>query len=95
MARNTSHRFRRACGSSAADGSSRKTISGSWISAHAMDSRWAWPPESFSALVFALSVSATSSNISSTRWAGVSYSAAKVASCSRAVSRSKNEVACS
>ncbi len=60
-----------------------------------MDSRCAWPPDSFSVLVPALSVRPTTSSISSARRAGIPYSEAKVASCSLAVSRSKNEDACS
>ncbi len=49
ICRSRSHRLRRACGSSAPVGSSRNTSSGSCTSAQAMDSRWAWPPDSFSA----------------------------------------------
>ena len=37
IACSTSHRLRRACGSSAAVGSSRKTTAGSWMSEHAID----------------------------------------------------------
>jgi hypothetical protein len=60
-----------------------------------MDSRWACPPESFSARVPALSVRPTNSSISSTRAAGMPYSEPNVASCSRAVSRSKKAEPCS
>ena len=63
ISRRTSHRLRRACGSSAAVGSSRNTTSGSWTSAQAMDRRCAWPPESFSTWTSALSSSPTSSSI--------------------------------
>ena len=51
VCRSRSHRFRRACGSSAPVGSSRKTSSGSCTSAQAIDSRCAWPPDSFSVRV--------------------------------------------
>jgi hypothetical protein len=60
-----------------------------------MDSRCAWPADSFSVRVPALSVRPTTSSISSARRAGIPYSEANVASCSLAVSRSKNEDACS
>ncbi len=83
--------MRRACGSSAAVGSSRKTTSGSWTSAQAIESRWAWPPERSSTRLSALSSSPTRSSHSSAASAPTPYSEAKVWICSRAVSRSKND----
>ena len=53
MARSRSHRFRRACGSSDPVGSSRNITSGRCTSAQAIESRCAWPPESFSVRVAA------------------------------------------
>src|SRR2546421_2865700 len=95
MSRSRSQRLRRACGSSAAVGSSRNTTSGPCTRAQAIESRCIWPPESFSVRVLALSVNATTSSISSALAGGTPYSAANVRICSRAVSRSKNEDACS
>src|SRR2546421_9395456 len=94
IARSRSHRLRRACGSSAAVGSSRNTSSGSWTSAQAIDSRCICPPESFSVRVSALSVSPTVSSISSALAGPVPYRDANVRICSRVVSRSKNDDAC-
>ena len=95
ICRSRSQRFRRACGSSAPVGSSRNSSSGPCTSAQAIDSRCAWPPESFSVRMPACSSRPTTPSISSARLAGTPYSEAKVCSCSRAVSRSKNDEACS
>src|SRR6266702_3097698 len=65
--RSRSHRFRRACGSRAPVGSSRKRSSGSCTSAQAMDRRWAWPPDSFSVRVPAWSSSPTTPSMLSAR----------------------------
>ena len=49
IARITSHRLRRACGSRPVVGSSRNTTSGSCTSASAIASRCCWPPDMSSA----------------------------------------------
>ena len=51
--RSRSHTNRRAAGSSPVVGSSRNSTSGSCISARAIITRWACPPENMSGLTFA------------------------------------------
>jgi hypothetical protein len=70
-------------------------MSGSWASAQAIDSRCRWPPDSLFSLVSALSDRPTSSSMSAAVPALTPYSEANVSSCSRAVSFSKNDDACS
>ncbi len=76
MPRISSQMARRACGSSPVVSSSRKTRSGSWISAKAMKRRCFWPPERFMNQVSRLSArpSCSSSVLGSCVGAGVERS---------------------